>query len=172
MLFDHGRRESQVFAEICDSLIEAADGYMIHPLAGFGSSRMNNAIAPAFDVSHSRPLRRMQKLWMRYLELLESDLSTQIFDNVKNLLVCALLFAAGTDVLRGKHDPFMGLWGYSLAGWGLIALSTMLMVLNVSDGIRRLAKLRYHLLLQLSLILAYALIAARVVEIVWGFRSL
>jgi hypothetical protein len=114
----------------------------------------------------------MQKLWMRYLELLENDLSTQIFDNLKNLLVCALLFAAGTDMLRGKHDPFMWILGPNMAGWGLIALSTMLLVLNVSDGIRRLAKLRYHLLLQLSLILVYAVIAERVVEIVWSFRSL
>lgn len=114
----------------------------------------------------------MKKIWERYLELLENDLSTQIFDNVKNLVVCALLFAAGTDALRGKHNLFMGLLVSSMAGWGLIALSTILLVLNISDGVRRLAKLRYHLFLQLSLIVIYVLIAERVVEIVWGFRSL
>lgn len=53
----------------------------------------------------------------------------------------------------------------------MIVVSSLLMVLNVSDGIRRLAKLRYHLVLQLLLILIYVLVAARVVEIVWGFRS-
>lgn len=113
----------------------------------------------------------MQRLWKRYQQLLENDLSTQIFDNVKNLVVCALLFAAGTDALRGTHDLFMGLLASSMAGWGLVALSTILLVLNVSDGIRRLATLRYHLLLQASLILIYVVFSMRVVEIVWGFRS-
>ena len=105
------------------------------------------------------------------MALLENDLSTQIFDNVKNLLVCALLFAAGTNTLLGQRDLFIGVFASSVAGWGLIILSTLLMLLNISDGIRRLAKLRYHLVLQLLLILIYVLVAARVVEIVWGFRS-
>ncbi|WP_269836005.1 hypothetical protein [Pseudomonas haemolytica] len=43
--------------------------------------------------------------------------------------------------------------------------------MNISDGIRRLAKLRYHLVLQLLLILAYVVIAERVVEIVWVLRA-
>jgi len=34
-----------------------------------------------------------------------------------------------------------------------------------------LAKLRYHLALQLLLILVYLVVAERVVEIVWGFRA-
>ena len=105
------------------------------------------------------------------MALLENDLSTQIFDNVKNLLVCALLFAAGTNTLLGPRELLIGMFASSSAGWGLIVLSTLLMFLNVSDGIRRLAKLRYHLALQLLLILIYLVIAERVVEIVWGFRA-
>ncbi|MGC6368792.1 hypothetical protein [Pseudomonas sp. K2I15] len=113
----------------------------------------------------------MRTFWKWYLQLLENDFSTQVFDNVKNLLVCALLFAAGTNALAGKHELFLGILASNVAGWGLIVVSTLLMVLNVSDGIRRLAKLRYHLVLQLLLILVYVLVAERVVEIVWGFRS-
>lgn len=113
----------------------------------------------------------MRHIWKRYLELLELDLSSQIFDNIKNLVVCALLFAAGTSALRGKHDLFIGVLVSGMAGWGLIALSTILLVLNISDGVRRLAKLRFPLFLQLSLIAAYVLIAERLVELVWGFRS-
>ncbi|NVZ87919.1 hypothetical protein HX813_06760 [Pseudomonas yamanorum] len=113
----------------------------------------------------------MRTFWKWYLQLLENDFSTQVFDNVKNLLVCALLFAAGTNVLSEKRELFLGVLASSVAGWGLIVVSTLLTVLNVSDGIRRLAKLRYHLVLQLLLILVYVLVAERVVEIVWGFRS-
>ncbi|MCK6188302.1 MULTISPECIES: hypothetical protein [unclassified Pseudomonas] len=113
----------------------------------------------------------MHTFWKRYLALLENDLSTQIFDNVKNLLVCALLFAAGTNALLGQQVLFVGVFASGVAGWGLIVLSAVLMLLNVSDGIRRLAKLRYHLALQLLLILIYLVVAERVVEIVWGFRA-
>lgn len=113
----------------------------------------------------------MHKLWNRYLHLLDGNLCSQVFDNVKNLLVCALLFAAGTNTLAAKPELFLGVMASSVAGWGLIAVSALLMALNVSDGIHRLAKLRYHLVLQLLLILVYVLVAARVVEIVWGFRS-
>ena len=113
----------------------------------------------------------MRTLWTRYLALLDNDLSTQIFDNVKNLLVCALLFAAGTNTLVGQQALFIGVFASNVAGWGLIILSTLLMLLNISDGIRRLAKLRYHLVLQLLLILAYVVIAERVVEIVWVLRA-
>ncbi|WP_339540752.1 hypothetical protein [Pseudomonas sp. RA_5y_Pfl1_P24] len=110
----------------------------------------------------------MLALWKRYFALLENDLSTQIFDNVKNLLVCVLLFAAGTNTLVSQQDLFIGVFASSVAGWGLIVLS---MLLSVSDGIRRLAKLRYHLALQLLLILVYLVVAERVVEIVWGLRA-
>ncbi len=113
----------------------------------------------------------MHTLWKRYRALLENDLSTQIFDNVKNLLVCALLFAAGTNTLLGQRELFIGVFASSVAGWGLIVLSTVLMLLNISDGIRRLAKLRYHLALQIFLVVIYLVIAERVVEIVWGFRA-
>jgi hypothetical protein len=102
----------------------------------------------------------MRKIWLRYLALLDQDLNTRIFDNFKNLVLCALLFAAGTNALHIGHRYFLSLTATNFAGWGLIAVSALLMMLNVSDGIRRLGKLRYHLL-----------ISERVVEIVWNFRA-
>ena len=113
----------------------------------------------------------MRKLWIRYLYLLEHDLSTQVFDNLKNLLVCALLFAAGSSTLGVRHELFLGVLVYDAAGWGLIVMSGLLMILNVSDGIRRLARLRCHVLLQLLVGVAYLVIAERVVEVVWAFRA-
>lgn len=113
----------------------------------------------------------MSKLWRRYLGLLDHDLNTKVFDNVKNLLVCALLFAAGSNAFNGHQEVFMGLWGSRLTGLGLIVVSAVLMLMNISDGLHRLAKLRYHVLLQVFFCLLYLIIAVRVVEIVWGFRS-
>jgi hypothetical protein len=113
----------------------------------------------------------MSKLWRKYLALLDTDFTTRVFDNIKNLLVCALLFAAGTNALHGGHDLFMGLFASSLAGWGLILTSAVLMLLNVSDGLRRLSRLPYHSAFQIILCLVYLILAVRVVEIVWDFRA-
>jgi hypothetical protein len=113
----------------------------------------------------------MRNLWSKYLAMLDADLSAKIFDNIKNLLVCALLFAAGTDALRGDHQLFMGLWGSTLAGWGLIIVSALLLLLNICDTLHRLAKLRHHVVLQIILFLLYLILAVRVVEIVWSFRT-
>ncbi|CAK16051.1 hypothetical protein JYG34_15740 [Pseudomonas entomophila] len=113
----------------------------------------------------------MRRLWRKYLDLLEADLSTKVFDNFKNLLVCALLFAAGTEAIHGDHQILLGLWVSSTSGWGLILVSALLLLLNVSDTLHRLAKLPYHTLLQVLLCLLYLILASRVVEIVWSFRA-
>jgi len=113
----------------------------------------------------------MRQLWRKYLDLLDKDLSSQIFDNIKNLLACAFLFAAGTSALHSDHEMFLGLLASSMAGWGLIAVSAMLTLLNISDGLRRLSRLRYHTLLQIVVCLLYIVLAVRVVELVWGLRA-
>ena len=112
----------------------------------------------------------MRNVWKKYLALLDADLSATVFDNIKNLLVCALLFAAGTDALQGDHQLFMGFVGSTLAGWGLIIVSAALLLLSISDALHRLSKLRHPVVLQVILFLLYLVLAVRVVEIVWSFR--
>lgn len=116
-------------------------------------------------------IKTMNKFWRKYLALLDTDFTTQVFDNIKNLLVCALLFAAGTNALDSSHHLYMGLLASDLAGWALIGLSAVLMLLNVSDGMRRLSRLPYHTAFQVILFLIYLVLAIRVVEIVWDFRA-
>jgi hypothetical protein len=113
----------------------------------------------------------MRRLWRKYRALLDNDLNTKIFDNIKNLLVCAFLFAAGSNALHSNHQMFFGVLGEGLAGWGLIGLSTLLMLMNISDGLRRLARLRHHVTFQIILFLLYIVVAERLVEIVWSFRA-
>lgn len=113
----------------------------------------------------------MRKLWKRYVHWLDLDLNTKVFDNVKNLLVCALLFAAGTNVLSSQHEVFMGLVGASFTGWVLIGVSALLMLLNISDGLHRLARVRHHRAVQTIFCVLYLILAFRMVEIVWDFRA-
>jgi hypothetical protein len=112
----------------------------------------------------------MRALLTTFGRLLDQGFSKEVFDNLRNLLMCALLLAAGTDALHSVSPLFLGLFGYWIAGWGLIALAVVLMLLNMCDGLRKLAKTRYHLSLQIVLCLLYVVMAFRIVEIVWNFR--
>lgn len=60
----------------------------------------------------------MQKLWMRYSQLLDKDLNAKIFDNFKNMVLCALLFAAGTNALHSDHKLFMSITATNMLGGG------------------------------------------------------
>lgn len=113
----------------------------------------------------------MKKLWALYMNLLEKDLCAKVFDNIKNLLVCALLFAAGTSALRAEQPVIFGLLSTQIAGTGIILISALLMFLNISDGLHRVARLRYHKLIQLLLWVSYMVLAVRIVQLVWSFRA-
>lgn len=113
----------------------------------------------------------LKKYWTRYLDLLDNDLNTRVFDSFKNMVLCALLFAAGTNAIQTDHRVLFSPVATNLAGWGIIAVSAVLMILNISDGVRRLGKLRYHLILQILIVLFYVVISVRVIEIVWSFRA-
>ncbi|WP_312596755.1 hypothetical protein [Stutzerimonas nitrititolerans] len=113
----------------------------------------------------------MKKIWTAYLKLLENDLCTKVFDNVKNLLVCALLFAAGTSALHTQQPAILGLLSMQVTGSGLILISALLMFLNISDGLHRVARLRYRMLIQLTLWFFYLILAVRMVQLVWSFRA-
>lgn len=113
----------------------------------------------------------MKKLWVFYLDLLEKDLCAKVFDNVKNLLVCALLFAAGTSALHTEEPVLLGLLSTRLTGAGLIVISALLMFLNISDGLHRVARMRYHKPLQILLWVFYLILAVRMVQLVWSFRA-
>ncbi|MGH8435281.1 MAG: hypothetical protein ACRERX_12550 [Pseudomonas sp.] len=102
---------------------------------------------------------------------LEQGLAKDVFDNLRNFLMCALLFAAGTEALHDSRQVFLGPFPSSLAGWGLIGLAAVLTLLNIWDGLHKLARLKRRLLLQAAVCVVYVLLALRVVEIVWNFRT-
>jgi hypothetical protein len=126
---------------------------------------------PILDDSGKVMTGRLLVLWRRYRALLDKDLNKEVFENLKNLLVCAFLFAAGTSALHDEASLFMGLFVSSVAGWGLIVISGLLLFMNICDGLRKLALLRYHLILQVLLCVLYIVVAVRIVELVWGFRT-
>ncbi|MCY1263189.1 hypothetical protein D9M68_177610 [compost metagenome] len=95
----------------------------------------------------------------------------QVFDNIRNLVLCALLFAAGTQTLKTHEELFFGLFVSTVAGWGLIVVAALLTLANICVGLFKLSKLRHHVMLQAGLCLIYVVFAVRVVEILWHYRN-
>ena len=108
------------------------------------------------------------------------ELATRMFDNdgintvflhARNLLTGAAVMAAGlysTNHLEDKH--LAGMWTVHLAGYGVAGLGTALLVLNLGDGLRRLARRQVSLALRIVLIALYVGISLRLVQVVLYFR--
>lgn len=113
----------------------------------------------------------MRMLTNKFKELLEAGLSKAVFDHTRNFLMCSLLFATGFFSL--KHPPRLALtsWLAEYAGWTIIVMAVLLMLLNLTDGITRIARLTHKKTLIILLILLYVLISFRFLTMVVGFRS-
>lgn len=107
----------------------------------------------------------------RFDAALEEGLTKAIFDHVRNFLMCAFLLAIGTAEFRDHSNLTVGVAGSHYSGVGVILISCLLFALNLYDGIRKLSRFKKHRLLTVALVVAYAIVALRLVEIAWHFRS-
>ena len=96
----------------------------------------------------------------------------QVFDHVRNYMICAFILAIGTTELRQQESQFFDLIPSGYAGLGVIAVAVLLICINLYDGIRRIYRSKNHALLIAALVVLYLFISARVVEMAWDFRDL
>ncbi len=94
-----------------------------------------------------------------------------LFEHVRNLLVCAMLFASGSYATGDSSRVFLGTIVGTTAGVLIIIVAGILTVMNMWDGVRRLSKLKRPLLLRMVLFVVYLSLALRIVEITWPFRT-
>ena len=95
----------------------------------------------------------------------------QLFDHVRNYLICALLLAIGTTEFREQASTVTSVVETQYSGVAIIGISILLMLVNLYDGVQRLAKARYHVTLIAILIVLYLFLSIRVVEMAWNFRA-
>jgi len=112
-----------------------------------------------------RPWRRIKA------ELFEHDGVSTVFLHARNVLTGAAVVAAGLYAvhhLENKH--LAGMWTVHIAGYGVALAGTLLLVLNLVDGLRRLARHHLPLVLRLVLAVAYAGLSLRLVQVLVYFR--
>lgn len=101
---------------------------------------------------------------------LEEGLTKAIFDHLRNFLMCTFLLAIGSYALKQHSGMFLGLVPLETTGGGIIALSIVLILLNLYDGILKLRKKKYHWSLSWILASIYIFLSLRIVEMAWDFR--
>jgi hypothetical protein len=101
---------------------------------------------------------------------IDSGKMKALFEHVRNLVIFSLLLALGTNDLHQQKSNVLGMFPSNYLGIGVIALASILILLNLYDGIRKLSKLEHHTLLTFFLILLYTILTIRVVEVAWYYR--
>ena len=96
----------------------------------------------------------------------------QVFDHVRNYMICAFILAIGTTELRATEPQLFDFIPPGYGGLGVIAVAVVLICFNLYDGIRRISRSKYHALLIAVLIALYLFFSVRVVEMAWNFRDL
>lgn len=102
---------------------------------------------------------------------LDRGLSKQIFDHLRNYLMCSFLLAIGVVAYRQQEGLLLGYLVVRYSGIGIIGLACLLFSLNLYDGIRQISAARYRPSLVILLIAIYVLIAMRVIELAANFRT-
>ena len=106
------------------------------------------------------------------LELFDQDGLNTVFQHARNVLSGTLIVAAG---LYAAHHlggaPMPGMWTVHLAGYVVATLGVVLLVLNLCDGLRRLARRRHHVALRVATIVVYLALSVRLTQVIVYFRA-
>jgi hypothetical protein len=141
----------------------------IHPSAG-----------PALH-AWSRQLRQRGAAALAWLRETQLDLTRELFDenglntvflHARNVLSGTVIVAAGLYAAHhlGSSD-LPGMWTVHIAGYVVATLGVVLLLLNLCDGLRRLARRRHHVALRVATILVYLALSIRLTQVIVYFRS-
>jgi hypothetical protein len=103
---------------------------------------------------------------------LDTDVIGLIFQYIRNLALCALILAAGSYAITNQPDWIVSISAYKFWGYILIGIGILLTLLNLVDGLYKLFKLKFHILINIIVSISYVIISFRIVIMIWHFRIL
>jgi hypothetical protein len=104
-------------------------------------------------------------------DAIEEGLVKQLFDRLRNYLICATLFAIGIFEYNKKPGDFLGIDAGDYSGWPIIVLAIVLFILNTYDGIRMSIKHLKNVTLRIFLIIFYVAFSIRLMELAWKYST-
>ena len=105
-------------------------------------------------------------------DLFHRDSLSEVFAHARNVLTCAMLMAAGMFAVR-HHERVQlpGMWTVHAAGYIVVAVGVLLLLLNLWDGLRRLSRRRHSLVLRAIAIYVYIALSLRLTQVLLYFRT-
>jgi hypothetical protein len=88
------------------------------------------------------------------------------------MVIGTLIISAGAHV--SSNEPLIVLFGYlrhGLVGRGVMLFGIVLLLLNFLDGLYKLAKLEWHVALQIIMSLCYVILSVRLIQLILAFRG-
>jgi hypothetical protein len=106
----------------------------------------------------------------RFNAVLDRGFCNTVFFHLRNFLMCAFLLAIGTNEFKEHTSILFGYVPSQYSGLGVIGVACILIGLNLYDGIRKISRSKYHLILTVGLVVLYIIFSTRVIEMAWDFR--
>ena len=95
-----------------------------------------------------------------------------VFRHVSNLVNATLILAVGMHAV--KHSSSMrvlSILEVGISGYIVVANGVFLAVLNLLDGLQKLARNNYHVILRVLVVLLYLFFYIRITQLMAAFRS-
>jgi hypothetical protein len=105
-----------------------------------------------------------------FKNLMEKGVINQIFAHFRNLSIAALIIAAGWHIGGKGNSQYLWLISTEISGYLVISIGIILFILNIVDGLYKLSKIKYSVMLDTVLIIIYIIISIRLVKILTDFR--
>jgi phosphoglycerol transferase MdoB-like AlkP superfamily enzyme len=94
-----------------------------------------------------------------------------VFEHVRNLVLATLIIAAGVHAnVYWPHMPALAIFEFEPWGYGVAAVGFILAILNLLDGLYKLARMNTPILLRVVVIMFYLFFAVRVAQLIYLFR--
>ncbi len=110
--------------------------------------------------------------WLAYYGDHVEHLCKEIFSHVEKMIVGTLIVSAGAHV--SSDEPLIVLFGHlrhGLIGRGVELFGVILLLLNLLDGLYKLAKLDWHVAYQIAMTFCYFALSVRLIQLILAFRG-
>lgn len=101
---------------------------------------------------------------------IDSEFIKNIFDHVRNLLICAFLLAVGTSNIKEEDGIFFSISQGSITKSCIVAIALILIAINTYNGIRIINNEKFNRLISISLVFLYLFLTVNILEMGWDLR--
>ena len=117
-------------------------------------------------------IEKAKSAWKRFqLIAFESGGLEAVFRHVSNLVIVTLVLAAGVHAVKHSSSiQVLGILEVEISGYVVAASGVILAVLNLLDGLQKLARANYHVTLRVLVVLLYLFFYIRIMQLMAAFR--